>query len=92
METLREKLPDMHVRENIAARFEQVASDFDKKVDELHRQLHTYRELLQEKKSDVLISLKKMECLSIQKELKISWKLWKKMVDKFDHQYVLIEH
>lgn len=92
LETLRARLPDLHMREKIALRFEQVATDFEKKVDELHRQLHLYRELLQEKKSDVLISLKKLECLSIQKELKISWKLWKEMVEKFDHQYALIEH
>lgn len=92
METLREKLPDMSMRENIAARFEQVASEFERKVDELHKQLHIYRELLQEKKTDVIVSLKKLECLSIQKELKISWKLWKEMVDRFDHQYALIEH
>lgn len=92
METLCAKLPDLHMREKIAARFEHVATDFEKKVDELHRQLHIYRELMQEKKSDVLISLKKLECLSIQKELKISWKLWKEMVENFDHQYALIEH
>lgn len=92
METLRAKLPDLHMREKIAARFEHVATDFEKKVDELHKQLHIYRELMQEKKSDVLISLKKLECLSIQKELKISWKLWKEMVENFDHQYALIEH
>ncbi len=92
LETLRAKLPDMPTRENIAARFEEVAIDFEKKVNELHRQLHNYRELLQEKKSDVLISLKKLECLSIQRELKNSWKLWKEMVERFDHQYNLIEH
>jgi stearoyl-CoA desaturase (Delta-9 desaturase) len=92
METLRAKFPDMHMREKIAERFEHVAVDFERKVDELHRQLHIYRELMQEKKSDVLVSLKKLECLSIQKELKISWKLWKEMVDNFDHQYALIEH
>ena len=92
IETLREKLPDMPMRENIAARFEHVASEFERKVDELHRQLQIYRDLLQEKKADVMVSLKKLECLSIQKELKISWKLWKEMVERFDHQYVLIEH
>lgn len=92
METLRAKLPDMHMRDKIAERFEHVAADFERKVDELHRQLHVYRELMQERKSDVLLSLKKLECLSIQKELKISWKLWKEMVDNFDHQYALIEH
>ncbi len=92
LETLKQKLPDIHVREKISARFELVASDFEKKVDELHKQLYTYRELLQEKKSHVLISLKKLECLGLQKELKISWKLWKEMVHHFDHQYVLVEH
>ena len=92
LETLRTKLPDMHTREKIAARFEHVARDFEKKVDDLHRQLHIYHELLQEKKAGALIQLKKLECLSIQKELKISWKLWKEMVDHLDHQYVIIEH
>ncbi|MBP7823320.1 acyl-CoA desaturase [Candidatus Gracilibacteria bacterium] len=92
LETLRAKLPDMHMREKIAARFEHVARDFEKKVDDLHRQLHVYHELLQEKKAGALIRLKKLECLSIQKELKISWKLWKEMVEHLDHQYVLIEH
>lgn len=92
LETLRAKLPDMNMREKIAARFEHVARDFEKKVDDLHRQLHVYHELLQEKKSGALIRLKKLECLSIQKELKISWKLWKEMVEHLDHQYILIEH
>lgn len=92
LETLREKLPDIHMREKIATRFEYVAIDFERKVDELHKQLHVYRELMSEKKSDVLVSLKKLECLSIQKELKISWKIWKEMIDSFDHQYILIEH
>jgi stearoyl-CoA desaturase (delta-9 desaturase) len=92
LETLRAKLPDMHTREKIAARFEQVALDFEKKVDELHRQLYVYQELLQEKKNDALVRLKKLECLSIQKELKISWNLWKEMVEHLDRQYILIDH
>lgn len=92
METLRAKLPDLHMREKIAARFEHVAHDFESKVDELHRQLQLYSQLLQEKKSNVLIKLKKLECLKIQKELKISWNLWKEMIEHFDHQYALLEH
>ena len=92
LETLRAKLPDMPTREKIAARFEKVALDFDQKVDELHRQLAIYRELLQEKKTGALVYLKKLECRNIQKELKISWKLWKEMVEHLDRQYALIEH
>ena len=92
LETLGAKLPDLHMREKIAARFEQVAHDFEKKVDELHEQLRIYRELLQEKKAGALIQLKKLECRNIQKELRISWRLWKEMVEHLDHQYILIEH
>jgi stearoyl-CoA desaturase (delta-9 desaturase) len=92
VETLRQKLPDIHAREKIQAGFENLAQDFEQKVDELHRQLHIYRELLADKKSEAHARLKKIECLSIQKELQKSWKLWKEMVDRFDHQYVLIEH
>lgn len=92
LDTLKAKLPDMHMREKIATRFEQVARDFEKKVDDLHKQLHIYHELLQEKKAGALIRLKKLECLSIQKELKISWELWKEMVAHLDRQYILIEH
>lgn len=92
VETLSQKLPDIHAREKIQAWFENLAQDFEQKVDELHRQLHIYRELLADKKSEAHARLKKIECLSIQKELQKSWKLWKEMVDRFDHQYVLIEH
>lgn len=92
IETLKQKLPDIQAREKIQAWFEKIAQDFEQKVDELHRQLHIYRELLADKKSEALARLKKGECLSIQKELQKSWKLWKEMVDRFDHQYVLIEH
>ena len=91
IQTLTEKLPDLQIREKIAARFSSVASDFERKVDTLHRELQIYQELLREKQSKALIYLKKMECLSIQQELKISWKLWKEMVQRLDRQYDLIE-
>jgi hypothetical protein len=92
VETLRQKLPDIHAREKIQAGFEHLAHDFEQKVDELHRQLHIYRELLADKKSEALARLKKGECLSIQKELQKSWKLWRDMVRGFDRQYVIIEN
>ena len=89
---MREKLTDMDLEKYLRTRFETVAADFENKVNELHKQLFIYRELLQERKSEAPIYLKKLECKNIQKELKISWKLWKDMVEHFDHQYVLLEH
>ena len=92
IQTLAHKLPDVNAREHILTKFRSVAADFEKKVDELHRQLHIYRELLADKKSEAHARLKKIECLNIQKELQKSWKLWRDMVRGFDRQYVLIEH
>lgn len=91
-ETLRQKIPDIHARENILTRFQSVASDFEQKVDELHRQIHLCREMIGEKKSDAIIRLKQLECRTIQRDLTNSWKLWRDMVRGFDRQYVLIEH
>lgn len=92
LDTLRAKLPDAPTREAMIIRFSSVAEDFERKVNELYNQLQIYRELLQERKSDVLIYLKKLECRNIQKELRISWKLWKEMVEHCDRRYVLLEH
>lgn len=91
IQTLAHKLPDASAREHILAKFQSVAADFEKKVDELHRQLHLYRELLADKKSEAHARLKKIECISIQKELQKSWKLWRDMVRGFDRQYTLLE-
>lgn len=92
LETLTRKLPDLHAREILYTQFHSVASDFEKKSDELHRQLHLYRELLADKKSRALVRLKKYECHHLQRDLKNSWKLWKEMMERLDRQYVLIEH
>lgn len=92
LETLRQKLPDVPTRDALVARFSTVAADFEKKVNYLYEQLYIYKQLLEEKKTGALVYLKRLECINIQKELKISWKLWKEMVETLDRQYVLIEN
>jgi stearoyl-CoA desaturase (delta-9 desaturase) len=93
--TSKRKLPDMHASwDKIQAeRFEHVACRFwaEKSMNSTDSSISTENYSLI-KNQKLLARLKKGECLSIQKELQKSWKLWKEMVDRFDHQYVLIEH